>query len=155
MSLKIVLGIGNLLGGDDAIGLYVARKLNDKLKEAKRQDIIAIDTGPAPENYTSIIRQNKPEQLVLIDAAHMGLPPGSIRLLSPDRISTVSFSTHSMPLWAFVSYVRESCGQVHIIGIQPEQTAIGEKLSDAVQKSGDHTADLILDDSLDEIETLA
>lgn len=155
MSGKIVLGIGNALDGDDAVGLYVSSKLLEKLKEAKRQDIIAIDTGPAPENYTSIIRQNKPEQLILIDAAHMGLPPGSVRLLSSDKITTVSFSTHSMPLSAFVSYVAEFCGQVCIIGIQPEGTTIGDKLSDAVQKSGDNLADLILDDRLDEIETLA
>jgi len=155
MSHKIILGIGNPLGGDDFVGSYVARKLNDKLKEARRQDIITIDTGPAPENYTSIIHKNKPEQLILIDAAHMELPPGSIRLLSPDRIVTVSFSTHSMPLSAFVSYVREFCGQVYIIGIQPERTAIGDRLSDVVQKNGDSLADLILNDRLDEIETLA
>jgi len=155
VSHQVILGIGNPLGGDDAVGGYVARKLNDKLKEAKRQDSIVIDTSSAPENYTSIIRKNKPQQLILVDAAHMGLPPGSIRLLSPDRISTVSFSTHSMPLSAFVSYVREFCGQTFVIGIQPEQTTIGDKLSDIVQKNGDCVADLILDDRLDEFETLA
>jgi len=33
VSLKIVLGVGNPLGGDDAVGSYVARRLNEKLKE--------------------------------------------------------------------------------------------------------------------------
>jgi len=151
VSHKIILGIGNPLGGDDAVGLYVARKLNDKLKQVKRPDIIAIDTGPTPESYTSIIRRNRPEQLVLVDAADMGLPPGSMRLLSPEKIATLSFSTHSMPLSAFVSYVREFCGQVYVIGIQPERTEFGDKLSDIVQKSADRVVDLILNDRLDEI----
>ncbi len=151
MNRKIVLGIGNPLGSDDAIGLYVARKLSERLAEIGRQDITAIDTGSAPENYTSVIRQDRPEHLILVDAADMGLPAGSIRLLSADRIKTVSFSTHAMPLSAFSSYVREFCGQVYIIGVQPAQTATGDKLSDIVQESGDRIVELVLEDRLSEI----
>jgi hydrogenase 3 maturation protease len=154
MSRKIVLGVGNPLGSDDAIGLYVARKLDENAEEIRRQDITVIDAGPAPENYTSVIRQNRPQQLILVDAADMGLPAGSVRLLSTDQIKTASFSTHSMPLSAFVSYVQEFCGQVFIIGVQPEQTAIGEKLSNVVQKSGDRITELILEERLGEIGVL-
>ena len=116
MSHKIILGIGNPLGGDDAVGSFVVRKVNEKqqgkasaerAKASRQQDITAIDAGTAPESYTSIIRRNRPEQLVLVDASDMGLPPGSIRLLSPEKIATLSFSTHRMPLSAFVSYVSE------------------------------------------------
>lgn len=163
MSHKIILGIGNPLGGDDAVGSFVARRISEKRQGkagAERpgafppQDITAIDAGAAPESYTSIIRRNRPEQLVLVDASDMGLPPGSIRLLSPENIATSSFSTHSMPLSAFVSYVSEFCGQVYIIGIQPERTTIGGKLSTIVQKSADRVVDLILNDRLDEISAL-
>lgn len=154
MNRKIVLGIGNPLGGDDDVGPHVARRLQQKVKEARRRDIIAIDAGPAPEGYTSVIRQHRPEQLVLVDAADMGLPPGSIRLLSPDKIKTVSFSTHTMPLSALISYAQEFCGQVHVIGIQPERTAIGDRLSRIVQKSGERVAGLIFDDRLGEISAL-
>jgi Ni,Fe-hydrogenase maturation factor len=59
-----------------------------------------------------------------------------------------------MPLSAFISYVQEFCGQVYIIGIQPEQTAVGEKISDIVQKSGDRIAELILEERLDKIAML-
>ena len=154
MSRKIVLGIGNPLGSDDAVGSYVARKLSAKLKESGPQDITAIDTGPAPENYSSVIRQNRPEHLILVDAADMGLPAGTIRRLSSDQIKNVSFSTHSMPLSVFISYVQEFCGQIYIIGVQPAQTATGDELSAGVQKSGDRIAELILEDRLDQIERL-
>ena len=97
MSLKIILGIGNPLGGDDAVGSYVARRLNEKLKEKSvPHEVTAIDAGPAPESYTSVIRRKQPEQLILVDAADMGLPPGSIRILPQDKIATLSFSTHRM-----------------------------------------------------------
>jgi hypothetical protein len=43
---------------------------------------------------------------------------------------------------------------VYIIGIQPERTAIEDKLSDTVRKSGERVADLILDGRLNEIRTL-
>lgn len=163
MSRKIILGIGNPLGGDDAIGSFIARRIHKKLegksgtarsKASARQDIMAIDAGVAPESYTSVIRRNRPKQLILIDAADMQLPTGSIRLLPPHKIKTMTFSTHQMPLSALVSYVQEFCGRIYIIGIQPEQTEGGGRLSASVRKSGQRLVDLILDDRLDEIEAL-
>jgi hydrogenase 3 maturation protease len=152
------MGIGNPLGGDDALGLFVVGRINEKLQEeagAERpKDIITLDAGTAPESYTSIIRKNKPAQLILVDASDMALPPGSVRRLSPENIATLSFATHGMPLSAFVSYVSELCGQVHIIGIQPERTEISDGLTDIVQKSVEHVVDLILNDRLGEIRAL-
>ncbi len=155
MSLKIILGIGNPLGGDDAIGSFVARAINEKLgRKPAPHGVMAIDAGSAPESYTSVIRRSSPEQLILVDASDMGLPPGSIRRLSPEQITTTSFSTHQIPLSAFLIYVQEFCEKVHIIGIQPERTATGDKLSETVQKSADHLVALILSDRLDEIKEL-
>lgn len=155
MSRKIILGIGNPLGSDDAVGPLVARRINEKLrKKAAECQLIAIDAGLSPESYTSVIRRNRPEQLILIDAADMQLPTGSIRLLPPHKIKTMTFSTHQMPLSALVSYVQEFCGRIYIIGIQPEQTEGGGRLSASVRKSGQRLVDLILDDRLDEIEAL-
>ena len=163
MSHRIILGIGNPLGGDDAVGPLVARRINERLateyevpgpSTPNRQAITAIDAGSAPESYTSVIRRNRPEQLVLVDAADMGLPPGSVRLLAPEKIATLSFSTHSMPLSTLISYVQEFCGQVYIIGIQPKSTKAGGRLSVPVRKSGERVAELIFEECLDEIRAL-
>ena len=163
MSHRIVLGIGNPLGSDDAAGPLVVKRINERLmaepdapnsSTPHRPDIMAIDAGSAPESYTSVIRKNRPEQLILVDAADMGLPPGSIRLLSMEQIATPSFSTHSMPLSTLVSYVRELCGEVHIIGIQPKSTKAGNRISLPVRKSSERVAELILKERLDEIREL-
>jgi len=164
MSGTIVLGIGNRLGGDDAAGTCVVDMLNPALRalSAGRRrakaplptEIMAIDAGTAPESYTSVIRQHRPNLLILVDAANMGLPPGALRTIAPEKISALSFSTHHMPLSMLVSYVKEFCGTVLLIGVQPERTEIGDRISKAVRKSVKKLAEAILEGRIAEIPPL-
>jgi hydrogenase 3 maturation protease len=164
MSGTIVLGIGNRLGGDDAAGTCVVDMLNPALRalSAGRHrakalisyEIMAIDAGTAPESYTSVIRRHRPDLLILVDAADMGLPPGTLRTIAPEQISILSFSTHNMPLSMFVSYVKEFCGKVLLVGVQPEQTETGMGISKAVRKSVKKLAEAILEGRIAEIPLL-
>ena len=157
MSGTIVLGIGNPLGGDDAAGTCAVDILNQMCHRAKNPlptEIIAIDAGTAPESYTSVIRRQRPDLLILIDAADMGLPPGTLRTITPDKINILSFSTHHIPIPMFISYVEEFCGKVLVIGVQPEQTETGKSISKAVQKSVKKLAEVILEDRVAEIMLL-
>lgn len=162
---EVLLGIGNTLKGDDGIGIYIAQKLNKYLKEAKkeskqanvtetRRKVIVIDCGITPENYTSIIRKHSPDTLILVDAADMGLSPGSYRIIPPEKIEVMHFSTHNIPLSIFISYVSEFCGEVVLIGVQPDKMDVGTVLSSPVQKNGDRVAALIIEERLDEIKPL-
>ena len=164
MSGKIVLGIGNRLGGDDAAGTCVVDMLNPALRalSAGRHgavallpaEIMAIDAGTAPESYTSVIRQHRPDLLILVEAADMGLPPGALRTITPDKISILSFSTHHMPLSMFIAYVKEFCGKVLLVGVQPERTETGRGISRAVRKSVKKLAEAILEGRIAEIPLL-
>jgi hydrogenase 3 maturation protease len=157
MSCTIVLGIGNPLGGDDAAGALVVDTLNQKRRKLSSPlsgEITAIDAGTAPESYTSIVRRQRPDLLILVDAADMGLPPGAVRIVTTDRISTVSFSTHHMPLSMFMSYVNEFCGKVLLVGVQPERTETGSSISKAVRKSVSKLAETILKGQISEIPLL-
>jgi hydrogenase 3 maturation protease len=148
MSGTIVLGIGNPLGGDDAAGTRLVDMLNQRRHKAKTlhsRQITAIDTGTAPESYTSTIRQHQPDLLILVDAADMGLPPGALRAIPPEKISMLSFSTHHMPLSMFISYVQEFCGKVMLVGVQPERTEMGGRISKAVRKSMTELVEVILE----------
>lgn len=158
---EVLLGIGNTLKGDDGIGIYIAQKLNKYLKESKqakvtetRRKVIVIDCGITPENYTSIIRKHSPDTLILVDAADMGLSPGSYRIIPPEKIEVMHFSTHNIPLSIFISYVSEFCGEVVLIGVQPDKMNAGTVLSSPVQKNGDRVAALIIEERLDEIKLL-
>ena len=157
MDGTIVLGIGNRLGGDDAAGNCVVDMLNRRRRRAKAllpAEIMAIDTGTAPESYTSVIRQHRPDLLILVDAADMGLPPGALRTITPEKISILSFSTHNMPLSMFIAYVKEFCGQVLLVGVQPERTETGSGISKAVRKSMKGLAEAILEGRIAEIPLL-
>jgi hydrogenase 3 maturation protease len=157
VSGTLVLGIGNRLGGDDAAGTCVVDMLNQRRHRARAllpTEIMAIDAGTAPESYTSVIRQHRPDLLILVDAADMGLPPGALRTITPERISILSFSTHHIPLSMFVSYVEEFCGKVLLVGVQPEQTDLGGGISKAVRKSVKKLAEAILEGRIAEIPLL-
>jgi hydrogenase 3 maturation protease len=157
MSGTIILGIGNRLGGDDAAGTCLVDMLNQRCKKAKADapiEIKAIDAGTAPESYTSVIRRHQPNLLILVDAADMGLPPGALRTIGPERISGVSFSTHHIPLSLFVSYVNEFCRKVLLIGVQPERTEIGSAISKAVRQSARKLTEAILEGRVAEIPPL-
>ena len=157
MSGTIVLGIGNRLGGDDAAGTHLVDILNRRRQTAmgsSASEIIAIDAGTAPEGYTSVIRRQRPDLLILIDTADMGLPPGTLRTIAPDRVNILSFSTHHIPIPMFVSYVKKFCGKVLVIGVQPEQTETGKGISKTVHRSVKKLSGAILQERVAEIKPL-
>ena len=161
---EIVLGIGNILKGDDGIGIYIAERLNQYLQHIENEpgqarfmraeETIVIDCGTAPENYTSIIRKRNPDRLILVDAADMGLSPGSYRIIPLEKIEVMHFSTHNIPLSIFMSYVSEFCRNVVLIGIQPDKMVLGAAPSRTVRLLFSQMADLIIEKRLNEIEVL-
>jgi hydrogenase 3 maturation protease len=158
MGRTMVLGIGNRLGGDDAAGPCLVDMLNQRWKKVKAGapiEITAIDAGTAPESYTSVIRRHRPDLLILVDAANMGLPPGTRRTIPPEKIGILSFSTHHMPLSTFISYVKEFCGKVVLVGVQPEGAGMSKHLSEVVRKSVKELVDVVLEGRVAEIPLLS
>ena len=157
MSGTMVLGIGNQMNGDDAAGIYVVDIINHRRRTAKDalpNEIVAIDTGTTPESYTSVIRRYRPDLLILVDAADMGLLPGSLRIITPEKINILSFSTHHIPVPMFISYVKGLCGKILLIGVQPEETKTGTVISKVVRTSMRKLAEAILEGHVGEIPLL-
>lgn len=162
---EVILGIGNTLKGDDGIGVHVVERINEYLKEVEqklkqvksagtKREIIAINCGTAPENYTSSVREHVPDRLILVDAAEMELSPGSYRIIPPKKIGIMCISTHNMPLSLFASYVSDFCQDIVLIGIQPESMDFGATLSSAVRSGGEDVANIIIEERLNEIRIL-
>ncbi|HWQ65813.1 MAG TPA: hydrogenase 3 maturation endopeptidase HyCI [Methanospirillum sp.] len=142
--MNLLLGVGNALLADDGIGCLVADRLH-------HPEWTAFIAGTVPENFTRKVREIQPVLLVIIDAAMMDLPPGSIRRVPLDRVADVGVGTHQLPLDAFCSIIASSCGSIMIIGIQPGIVGVGDEMSDAVLKAGDELLDLIQTGSLSSI----
>jgi len=126
----ILMGIGNTLRGDDGIGSIIAQSFKDR-------DWLSMDCGVVPENFTSIIKKNRPDLIVLIDAVEMDLKSGEFRIISPDRISALHLTTHSMPLSFLISYLKEYTQELTFIGIQPEIIDYSNSVSPEVLKSSE------------------
>ena len=92
--------IGNRDGGDDSAGPYIA----DRLKKIHNKDLFVIDCDTVPENYTSVVKSKKPDNLIIIDAVEMGLKPGDIRIVPKEKIGTMHISTHNIPLSVLITY---------------------------------------------------
>lgn len=124
--MRILFGIGNVDRGDDGIGPYIAERF-------VHPEWIAYNVGTAPENFTGLVRRERPSRLVMIDAADMGLPPGSIRRIPRDLIQDVGFGTHMLPLYHVIDYLRDAvAGDIILIGIQPAGKNYGDPMSPPV-----------------------
>lgn len=129
-----IVGVGQELRGDDAAGLVVAQRL--LARSPQSSSLLVVEGGHAPENCTGALRRFKPDLVVLVDAAALNLPPGSIQLLNWEEIGGLSATTHTMPLHLLARYlmVELSC-QVVMVGIQPIDTTLGVPLSSPVEKA--------------------
>ncbi len=112
--MRVIMGIGNEMNGDDAIGILVARKLKEVLKDWE-----VIEAGIMPENYTSKLKKLSPSLLVMIDAMDKKrLLPGDIKVISREEIGELTLSTHSLPLSLLYDYLSEFIPKIVLIGIQ-------------------------------------
>jgi hydrogenase 3 maturation protease len=127
----VILGIGNDLKGDDALGPFIARGLKDPGPK-----IISLDGGVVPENFTGAIKKENPSHILLVDAVELRKAPGSVRMVHKDEISSYSISTHSMPISFLINYLEMGTGaKIALIGIQPQTMGIGEDMTMEVKKS--------------------
>ncbi len=128
----LVITVGNSLMGDDGAGPLLARLL----VSSPLSDWEVIDGKSAPENCLHQVRKINPELVVVVDAAEMGLAPGSIRLLSEDYIADqFIFTTHDLPLTFFLLALKEIAPRVCFVGIQPKVVAFGYPLSREVREA--------------------
>jgi hydrogenase 3 maturation protease len=138
----VVLGIGNELRGDDAVGVAVARKLLEigdwRLQAGDEQPLVSslliIDGGHAPENQTGPIRRFGPHLVLLVDAAFVGDAPGAVKLVAWQETTGLSATTHTMPPYMLAQYLVAAVDcEVALLGVQPQQLDLGMGLSGAAQ----------------------
>ena len=133
----VLMCIGSVLCGDDAAGMVIADKL-----AGSGIDVFACST--APENFTGAVCDMKPDTVILVDAAAMGMQPGEVGFPDPEDIGGVSFSTHMLPLKFMVDYFREllDCS-IYIIGIEPADCSMGSEMTDEVKKTVNELSGII------------
>lgn len=129
-----IVGIGNILRGDDGLGPKFIEILKSRNARAS-----LFDCGTAPENYVFPILTSSSDTVILIDAADLGEAAGSVRVFELNEISSVSFSTHNPSPRLFTDLLKTGKEDIYIfvVSIQPKTTALGASLSDEVLKGLD------------------
>lgn len=113
--------------------------------------------GTAPENLTGEILRFEPSHILLVDAADLGLKPGTVKLIDPETIGGASFSTHALPLKILADYLRQSLPcparnasrsnvgrHIIILGIQPKQSEFDSAPSREIKQAARRLAREIL-----------
>lgn len=137
-----VLGIGNELSGDDAVGVVIARELRQRLDP--RADCLVLEAATAPENFTGTLRRFRPDLVLLVDAAHLSDEPGTISWLDWQETDGVSGSTHTLPPSVLAQFlVKELACRLALLVVQPAHLEFGQPLSPAVRRAaGEVVAEL-------------
>lgn len=138
MSKKMlkVIGIGNILCGDDGIGPVIIQQME---KEAAPDFIKLIDAGS--DAFTILDQLLQPEPVIVIDCAKMGSKPGSIHMVSvkdSDYIDkNLGISLHGFSLaevWQLAQSIGKT-GDFSIIGVEPKKIEFNSGLSEEVKNS--------------------
>ncbi|MFB0524468.1 MAG: hydrogenase 3 maturation endopeptidase HyCI [Phycisphaerae bacterium] len=126
----LIVGIGNILKGDDGAGPLVCQQLSGKVCAE------IIDAGTVPENYIQPVVEKAPQNLLVIDAMDFGASAGTIRIFKPEQLSSVVTSTHTLSPRLFAQVVCQNIKvNVYFVGIQPAQIGLGQSVSDPVSQA--------------------
>jgi hydrogenase 3 maturation protease len=128
-----LLGIGNELRGDDAIGPLFAKRF----RRFEGGKILVLNCGSVPENFSSKIISFKPTHLIVVDAVDMSKPPGSIGVFDESSLPYSSISTHKMTLLHLLDYLRSLnvCPKLILLGIQPKDLSLMAPVSKEAKKA--------------------
>lgn len=133
----VLLGVGNPMMGDDAVGSRVAEELKGKVN-------IPVFVGEdVPENYLYDIIAKEPSYLLVIDAVDFGGEAGEVRLINVKELTPRFLSSHGISLNIMASILEEKGCKVILLGIQPKNLSFGADISEEVKRSGEEVLSLI------------
>ena len=135
----VLMGIGNRWRGDDAAGPEVIARL------AGRAEVRCIDAGDAPERHLGEAAEGTPDGILLVDAVDFGGCPGDVAVFGLEDLPARLGTTHDVPLSVLMGYLRAMAGaDVLLLGIQPETTAFGDRISAAVDDAVGVVTDMLV-----------
>jgi hydrogenase 3 maturation protease len=139
-SRVVILGVGNVLKGDDAAGPMVCQGVAGWLS------VKVIDTGTVPENDLGPILRHAPENVLIVDAKDLGSPVGTIRVLPRTSVVSLGSSTHSLsPRLLADAMAQGISGEVTFLGIQLGHVRLGHPVSAEVGRAVERAPSVLLE----------
>jgi hydrogenase maturation protease len=128
----VVLGIGNILQGDDGVGVRAVELLD---REGPRLEVELIDGGTSPFDMLGVFQTN--ETVIVVDCVRTGREPGTIYRLPSEALDTVREAerfAHGVGVAETVRFARAlgACAEVIVLGVEPAHIGWSLDLSDEV-----------------------
>jgi hydrogenase maturation protease len=130
----VVLGIGNPMRGDDAIGHMLA----EELASLDGKGFEAHPVGTAVENAMSWVRKASGGVVLMVDAVFdESRAEGEWALYPSDQLDSMCHTTHSIPLSMLVDYWKKEVAglEVYSLGISIRNSTDMAPLSHALVKT--------------------
>ncbi len=146
----VVLGIGNVLFGDDGFGCAVVDYLESHCQVPETVCLLDAGTGVRKLLFTLCLSSARPQRLLIIDAIDAGRTPGEIFEIDPAEIPPVKlddFSMHQLPTSNLLRELQETCGvEVRVLACQtgPLPEEISQGLSTAVRRAVPQAAEWLV-----------
>ncbi|MGB2603076.1 MAG: hydrogenase maturation protease [Candidatus Sulfotelmatobacter sp.] len=146
----VVLGIGNVLFGDDGFGCAVVDSLESHCQIPETVCLLDAGTGVRKLLFTLCLSPARPQRLLIIDAIDAGRTPGEIFEIDPAEIPPVKlddFSMHQLPTSNLLRELQETCGvEVRVLACQtgPLPEEISQGLSTAVRRAVPQAAEWLV-----------
>ena len=132
----VIVGIGNILRGDDGAGPELIKRLEFRKFSTLNSKLFLMDVGEVPENYLEKIARCNPDVILLVDAVNLESSPGSIKIVEQDAIRGEGLSTHNASLKLAIEYLKkETKADILLLGIQPGNLKMNRGLSEPVKQA--------------------
>jgi len=147
----LILGVGNILFGDDGFGPAAVDYL---LKNRRIPDdvyVMDVGTGAGDVLFTVALSQKKPEKIIVLDAVDMKRKPAELFELSIDDLPAnkiTDFSMHLFPSANLLKDLRDQMGvEVYILACQAEliPDSVNPGLSSSVKQALPKAAEMALE----------
>jgi hydrogenase 3 maturation protease len=136
----VIIGMGNELRADDAVGLHVARLL----KPHSNNFLQVFEGYMTPEVFIGQACTVHPSHLLIVDAAELHKKAGVWQVLLADEVEEGLFTTHAIPAVEIAAEIQRRCStKVAFLGIQPKSRDISLSLSKECQQAAKEIADII------------
>jgi hydrogenase maturation protease len=154
-----IIGIGQSLRGDDAVGLEVVRLWQETYHPERTHPSVQIELSELPGiNLLNLLDGSG--RAIIVDAIHGSSQPGTVYKLSENDLVSFSDGSGSIHGWGVAETL--SLGRqllpstmphkLILIGIEAGQVILGETLSPEVQSALPEAARLIEQTFLDEFQ---
>ena len=135
-----VIGIGQSLRGDDAVGLEAVQQWQEKFPETAGRPEVRIEANELP-GLALLDMLSEVNAAILVDAVQNSAQPGTIYRVNENELLSFASDSKSAHGWGVAETLRLghqlmiSNPNIRIIGVEAEQMNMGAGLSKAIKKA--------------------